>query len=258
MKAPPSPWRPGAALALGLALLASCSRPPHATAPPVTEPSAGGTRVEYTVQVDDGWPRISELFFGTARMAPRIAQDNGASLEVPPEVGSTVTVRIPPEEMGTVRQIAEARGSYNTGVELMQETGQDEAAVRAFRRALDKAPHFVDARYNLGLVLLRQDHPREAEQELRRVVAERDGDKDAHYALASALFHQERYPDAEPELRRSLDLDPGFLRAQFTYAMCLERQGRSKEARDAWQRYLELDSSSAWAGEARAHLQQLP
>lgn len=245
-------------LGLGLASLTACSRPPRGLTSETEERLAGGTSVEYTVQVDDSWERISELFFGTARSAARIAADNGSTLARPPEVGTEVTVQIPPEDVTAVRQIAEARGSYNAGVELMQEEGREEEAMTAFRRALERAPHFVDARYNLGLVLLRLDRPRQAEPELRRVAAEREYDKDAHYALASALFHQELYDDARSELQTALALDPGFLRARFTYALSLERLGRSQEAREAWEEYLQLDSSSAWAAEARSHLRLLP
>jgi tetratricopeptide (TPR) repeat protein len=246
-------------LVAGLLLVGACGQPPKPKVPEVdVSHLEGGTTVTYTVQPGDTWQHISELYFGTARAAVRLAAAHGGSPEVPPDPGSVVEVAIGPDELDLARRIVEARGPYNTGVDLMQRDGREDEAVAAFEQALDVAPQFVDARYNLGLVLLREGRPAEAEQQLKQVVAERAQDKDARYALASAYFHQGLYEKAQPELEAALGLDPNFLRARFTYALALERLGQVEPARQAWQQYLELDAQSAWAAEARSHLQQLP
>lgn len=249
--------RRAAALALAAALVAGCSGPPQGVDTGAGSDAPAARTVEYTVRPGDDLARISESFFGDASRAARIAADNDLPPGTEPHAGSRVRVRVLEEELRLVREIAEARGPYNSGVDLMGE-GEDAAAEAAFREALQKAPHMVDARYNLGLVLLRQQEFGPARAQLLEVAARRPDDPDAHYALGASYFHEARYAEALGPLGRALELDPGMLRARFSHALCLTRMGRNQEARAAWLAYLEADDRSAWAQEARDHLRQLP
>jgi tetratricopeptide (TPR) repeat protein len=237
-----------------LIALASCSRPPS---PTVTDAEVVPEEITYTVREGDTWGRVSESFFGDASRAERIARDNGFHPAIDPVEGVDVTVNVMPDELDTVRGIAEAQGSYNAGVEAMQRSGGDEDAADAFERALDRAPWFVDARYNLGLVQIRLGQPVQARENLAQVVEARPEDAEAHYALAAAQFHSGDYGAALPGLEQAIQLDAGLLRARWTHALCLQRMGRGEEAIAAWRAYLELDSTSAWADQARANLAEL-
>ena len=243
----------GVSLALLLIFAAACGRGPSTD----YEDVSGDTWMEYTVQPSQSWRSIAEDFFGGGENAARIAKDNGAVPSTPPREGQKLRIRIRHDELDLVRRLASAPEPYNAGV-AYHEAQDYENAVKAFREALHRAPEFVDARYNLGLALLKLGRPQEAVEQLAPVVAERSDDKDAHYGLASAYFHLGDYPQAAQELRKALELDANFLRARYTLALALERMGDSRGAREAWQSYLRLDSSSAWAKEARAHLQTLP
>jgi tetratricopeptide (TPR) repeat protein len=223
----------------------------------VTDAEVVPEEITYTVREGDTWGRVSESFFGDASRAERIARDNGFHPAIDPVEGVDVTVNVMPDELDTVRGIAEARGSYNAGVEAMQRSGGDEDAADAFERALDRAPWFVDARYNLGLVQIRLGQPVQARENLAQVVEARPEDAEAHYALAAAQFHSGDYGAALPGLKQAIQLDPGLLRARWTHALCLQRMGRGEEAIAAWRAYLELDSTSAWADQARANLAEL-
>jgi tetratricopeptide (TPR) repeat protein len=223
----------------------------------VTDAEVVPEEITYTVREGDTWGRVSESFFGDASRAERIARDNGFHPAVDPVEGVDVTVNVMPDELEVVRGIAAARGSYNAGVEAMQRSGGDEDAVAAFERALDRAPWFVDARYNLGLVQIRLGEPVKARENLGQVVEARPEDAEARYALAAAYFHAGDYGSALPGLERAIELDPELLRARWTHALCLQRMGRGDEAIAAWRTYLELDSTSAWADQARANLAEL-
>lgn len=239
---------------MALLALASCSRPPSTT---VTDAEVVPEEINYTVRGGDTWARISESFFGDGSRAERIARDNGFHPAVDPVEGVAVTIQVMPDELQVVRGIAEARGSYNAGVEAMQRSGGDEDAAAAFGRALERAPWFVDARYNLGLVQIRLGEPAKARENLEVVVENRPADAGAWYALAAAHFHAGDYASALPGLERAIGLDPELLRARWTQALCLQRMGRAQEAIAAWRGYLELDSTSAWAQQAREHLAEL-
>ena len=236
----------------------ACSKPPRGvqTEAPAEASSAAGTRRTHLVAPGDTWRSIAETYFGTPAPAERLARENGGQVDEPPTPGEQVAITIPAGDMPGVRRLADAREPYNQGVHLLEQDRPKEAA-EAFEEALRRAPDFVDARYNLGLALLRMDRSRDAVNPLRVVVTARPGDKDAHYALASAYFHQQQYPQALTALDAALAVDPRFLRARFTRAMTLERLGDALGARAAWQEYLELDANSAWAQEARQHLNDL-
>ena len=245
-----------ACLPLALLLHVGCARTPRGGI--LQEPApAHDSFVDYVPQSGESWERISELYFGDASRARRIAEEAGSTLDQAPKGGAKLRIRIAPDEMDRVRRIEVARGPYNEGVELLRAGDRDRQALAAFERALELAPYFVDARYNQGLALIRVERGDEAVRALNEVVQARPGDKDAHYALASAHFQLEAFARALELLERALALDRGFLRAQYTKAMSLQRLGRAGEAREAWQRYLELDSTSAWAHEARRQLRQL-
>ena len=237
-----------------LILGAGCAKKSAQTDPGDVEHA---THVEFTVKPGDSWQSISEDFFGTSAQAGRMAFDNGSTLEESPPIGDVIDVRILPDELDSVRRLADAREPYNAGVAFLNAEDY-ELAVESFEAALGRAPEFVDARYNLGLAQLKLGQPEKAASSLADVVSHRENDKDAHYALASAYFYQGDYEASLPELEAALGLDAGFLRARFTYALALERMGRNVDSRRAWMAYLELDDSSAWASEARTHLEALP
>lgn len=249
--------RPALTMLLVVSLLAGCSQRPRDLRSTDPTSADGTSTVTYRVQEGDDWEEISETFFGDASRASRIAEANGRTLAEGPDVGREVRIAIRDEEMDLVREVAEARGPYNRGVELMALKGKEEQAREAFAQALDRAPHFVDARYNLGLVLLRLGRPDEAIGHFRQVVSGRPDDVDARYGLAAALFHAGNYPAAIGELESTLELDVDHVSARFTYALALERLGRTLEARKAWRAFLERDSESNWATEARQRLRAL-
>jgi tetratricopeptide (TPR) repeat protein len=240
------------ALGLALTLAVGCGK-----SGPATDPTDAGHRREVEAKPGDTWASLAETFFADPARAEALARENGQLVEVEPIPGSVVVIRVTAADMDRVRRLERARDPYNLGTEHLRE-GRLEAAESAFREALDLAPEFMDARYNLGLVALESGRPDAALGHLVPVAAARPRDKDAQYALGAAYYHRGDFQAAELPLRAAIDLDPGFLRARFTWAMCLEQVGRLAEAREAWQEYLRRDSSSAWAREARSHLEQLP
>jgi CHAT domain len=80
----------------------------------------------------------------------------------------------------------------------------------------------------------------------------------AEYAAALHANEPSRYAEALAALDRALALEPELAEALFNRALTLERLGLTSAAREAWKRYLRIDATSAWAAEARNHLQRLP
>jgi tetratricopeptide (TPR) repeat protein len=104
--------------------------------------------------------------------------------------------------------------------ELLYRLGQGEAALERYYVALELDDQFVEARVNLGCVLVER-------QQWELAIA----------AFQGALHTYEAYPDAHYHLARTLD-----------------QLDRGQEAAMHWRRFLELAPDSPWSDEARLRL----
>jgi CHAT domain-containing protein len=121
-----------------------------------------------------------------------------------------------------------------------------------------------DAQHAAGLALLLADRPLDAIPRLRDAAQRMPDDARAWSDLAAAQVtaaaqtaRASLYPEALASADRALRIDSDFPEALFNRALILERMGVTRAAREAWERYLKADPSSAWAPEAREHLQRL-
>ncbi len=106
--------------------------------------------------------------------------------------------------------------------ELLYQTGDYSGARERYFMAVELDETFVEARANLGCVLMELN-------ELEPAIA----------AFEGALLHHGDYPDAHYHLARALD-----------------QVDRSAEATPHWQQFLDLAPKSHWAEEARQRLTQ--
>ena len=88
-------------------------------------------------------------------------------------------------------------------------------AERCTRQALAIDPGLGSAHYNLGILLLRQQKPRDAESCLRRAMALRPADAKIYNELGNALRMQHSIKAAMAAYRKAIQLRPGFRDAQF-------------------------------------------
>lgn len=79
----------------------------------------------------------------------------------------------------------------------------------------------------------------------------------AHYAAAVQSDQARQFGQALAAANTALQLDPRLSEALFNRALTVERLGLRERAAVAWEQYLAVDGSSAWAVEARKHLQRL-
>ena len=97
---------------------------------------------------------------------------------------------------------AEALLAFNAGV-IRQQRGEDSQAIKAYRRAVENAPDFDDAHFNLATLLGAAGDLAGAIDHLRRVVDLDPNDRDAHGALATALIQSGRFSEARAALEQS-------------------------------------------------------
>ncbi len=259
----------GAALALAVAAGWGCARRPPVgipgEAPPAPTPESReralqgegkGHTLEHAVVPGETLDQIADNYYGDPGKAHDIAAENGLREGARLAPGSTLVLRFDGDEWQRAEQRSAAMPAYNRGVDLL-EKGRLEAADEQFRSALEAAPDFLGARYNLALVWMKRGSYDQAEKELGDLVHERPRDTDFLFAHGSVLFYQARYGDAADEFRRLLAVAPGHRQGAFSLARSLQEAGRKRDAIAAWEAYLKLDSRSAWADTARRCLSEL-
>jgi len=138
--------------------------------------------------------------------------------------------------------VAQAR--FTLGLELLREGRINEgiAELRAFVQ--DQRPYLADvivARIALGEALLQQDRSAAAADEFRIVLKTLPGNSVAAHYLADALFALDQWDEAVGQYRAYLTHYPGDAGALNNLGIALGSTGRVAEARDAFRRATAAD-----------------
>jgi tetratricopeptide (TPR) repeat protein len=126
-----------------------------------------------------------------------------------------------------------------------------EAASRAYRRALEIDPELMPALINLANIHYAQEHLPEAEALYERAIGLDPGLFEAHFNLGNVLHELGRLEQARAAYEAALGLNPAYAEAHFYLAVTLEKLGRSQQARAHWKRYRELAPEGEWVQLAR-------
>lgn len=117
---------------------------------------------------------------------------------------------------------------FDRGAEL--ELDDPEAAMDAYRQALEIDPTMVDARLNLGRLLHEAGRTVEAEGHYRNALETRPDDPTALFNLGVALQDLGRPAEAAEIYEKALEVDPGLADAHYNLAVVYEELGRKKAA----------------------------
>lgn len=148
-------------------------------------------------------------------------------------------------------------------------TGVDESQRVALLSELNQealAHQRAATRHNLGRLFMLQGDLDPAEQQFLLALKERPRDSMLQADLSALYYERSRKKEHEDrELldkaaeysSNAVDLDPKLPEAWFNRALCYERMNLFLQAESDWKQYLTLDGNSAWAEEAREHLNKL-
>jgi CHAT domain-containing protein len=122
------------------------------------------------------------------------------------------------------------------------------------------------ARHNLGRVFILRGDLEPAERQFLLALKERPRDAGL-LADLGALYYERSLKEggegrdllekAVEHASNAIDVDPRLPEAWFNRALCYERMSLFLQAESDWKQYLTLDGDSAWAEEAREHLDKL-
>jgi Flp pilus assembly protein TadD len=130
-------------------------------------------------------------------------------------------------------------------------------AVDIYRRVLELAPDWIDARINLGVALYQLGRIDDARVEFYSAVELDPLNGVSHYNLGCVLEEQGEIDEAIEHLQRAARAMPAHADVHFNLALAYEQSGVRRMAREEWMLYLRLAPSGPWAGQARARLKQL-
>lgn len=136
------------------------------------------------------------------------------------------------------------------------EQGQTNVALDELKQVINADPSFPDA-YNLrGLIYMRLNDMRQAEDSFRRAIALNPRDANSHHNFGWLLCQQGRFPDSyrEFELAMANPLYTGRAKTLMALGVCQARGGQRAEAEKSLARAYELDAGNPVTGYNLANL----
>jgi CHAT domain-containing protein/Tfp pilus assembly protein PilF len=121
-------------------------------------------------------------------------------------------------------------------------------------------------RHNLGRLFMLYGEMGPAEEQFLLALKERPRDAKLLADIGALYYERSRKENkkesellqkAAEHLSNAVEVDANLPEAWFNRALCYERMNLFLQAESDWKQYLRLDSDSAWAEEARAHLNDL-
>lgn len=145
------------------------------------------------------------------------------------------------EQIPEVPQVLNLRGY------AFQKEGRLDEAIEYYRRAMEKAPNFVDARNNLALVLKLQGKLDEAVDYYRQALQIEPKNADVHYNLGNALQSLGKLDEAISHYYQVLKTKPQHTYTHLNLANALSTQGKFDEALSHYRQVLKVKSLEAIA-----------
>jgi len=225
---------------------------------PSTSGSGAGTVeiVSFTVSSGETLASIADDFYGTPRGADYLADVNGIESDIVLEPGVLIDVPVGQEDIERYRRRTEAKILYNRGT-MLADAGNYAKAQEEFAAALRIDPRFVDAGYNLGVVLIAMGEPERAIYILKQLLTARPREPLLEFALGKAHFDAGRVSDALVHFDRAVKLDSMLEDARFARAVALLELGEREEGIFALDLYIREFPDGAWVDSARARLESM-
>ena len=120
-------------------------------------------------------------------------------------------------------------------------------AERAYRKALELNPAYVEAHANLGLALAQQGKMAEAVAHFTEAIRLNPAYADAHNNLGLALAQLGKIDEAAAHFAETIRLDPNYAAAHFNLGLALVRQGKTGEAAARFAEAIRVNPSYAEA-----------
>jgi tetratricopeptide (TPR) repeat protein len=127
-------------------------------------------------------------------------------------------------------------------------------AAEAYRKAVDAAPEWVEARINLGTTMYQLGRMEEAREHFSIAVQFEPENALAEFNLGCVLEQQGNTAEAIVHLSRSIELVPSLADAHLNLALAYEKCGQGQNALRHLSLYVRYEPNGPWAEFARARI----
>lgn len=125
------------------------------------------------------------------------------------------------------------------------ENSKPDQAIEAYKQAAALEPKDPEPHLSAGLLLEKENHFADAEQEYNQALAIEPGSSDALTGLANIYMRGQRFADADPILRKLIAMHPENVPARLQLARILVVLGKTDDATAELQAALELDRGNS-------------
>jgi tetratricopeptide (TPR) repeat protein len=129
-----------------------------------------------------------------------------------------------------------------------------EQAAEAYRKAVEAAPEWVEARINLGTAMYQLGRMDEAHEHFGAAVQFEPTNALAEFNLGCVLEQLGRTPEAISHLRHSVELLPSLADAHLNLALAYEKDGQAQNAVRHLSLYVRYEPNGPWADFARSRI----
>ena len=197
-----------------------------------------------------GWPAVQRrLLWIWLALAGLVALSGLGGCAANSDSGSTAARG----DIVTESDEPEARRRARIRLELAVgyfEQGQTTIALDELKQSIAADPNFAQA-YNLrGLVYMRLNDPRLAEDSFRRALVLNPRDADVHHNYGWLLCQQARFAESQKALSQALAMPQygGRAKSWMAQGLCQMKAGQGAEAELSFQRSYELDAGNPITG----------
>jgi tetratricopeptide (TPR) repeat protein len=203
-------------------------------------------KAELTAEADDVMQRAVRAFPASRRVRYKQAEmyrDSGRmrkALETFQEASQMKAPASMTPELDRLQLsfIYQRMGGINTDL------AQFDAAIAAYKRALDLSSENADARIALGDLYLRRGQQAEALAEYGSVLSTNPDRALPHYRSADANLQMGNFPQAAASAAKALKIDPQQRKARYVSGMALVRMGRTEEGQKELQEYRKQEADA--------------
>jgi protein O-GlcNAc transferase len=148
-------------------------------------------------------------------------------------------------QAGSQKEDSQAAAAAFEQGQNAQQRGDLSAAVRYYTNAINAAPSLYQPYYQRATALMAQGHDKEAEADLRKVVALKPDFARAYRGLGQVLLDRDATDEAKAVLARALELDPKITGVRLLYGSALIKTNEPQKALEPLRAAVETGEATA-------------
>jgi tetratricopeptide (TPR) repeat protein len=145
---------------------------------------------------------------------------------------------------------------FEFGMMCDSDTESLDQAVQAYRKAVDAAPDWVEARINLGTAMYQLGRMEEAQEQFLMAVEFEPENALAEFNLGCVFEQLGKTADAILHLSRAVELLPSLADAHLNLALAYEKNGQGHYALRHLSLYVRYEPNGPWADFARSRIEK--